>query len=160
MTVTADRKLAVRSTVNDWIGRTFPEHRSLLAHNQPVGRGDGWAVELVTKRNGAPTVPLGTVLVSDAAAVIGAPDPDGVLDLLAEVSSPQLVPHADCATGDGWTLHHGDGIAAAAELADGSVDLLLTDPPYGISRRYTCETQIPRRPRSSASTPHRSRSRS
>ncbi len=145
MILTADRKLAVRSAVNDWIGRTFPEHRTLLAHNRPVWSGDGWAVELVTKHNGAPSVPLGTVLVSDAAAVVGAPDPGGVLDLLAAVSSPQLVAPADSVTGDGWALHHGDGITAAAELGDGSVDLLLTDPPYGISSRYTCETQIPRR---------------
>ena len=64
MILTADRKLTVRSAVNDWIGRTFPEHRSLLAHNPPIWSGDGWEVELVTKRNGAPSRPLGTVLVS------------------------------------------------------------------------------------------------
>ena len=42
----------------------------------------------------------------------------------------------------------GDGVAAAAELEDLSVDLLLTDPPYAISSPYTCESQIPKRPRS------------
>ena len=30
-------------------------------------------------------------------------------------------------------------------MSDRSIDLLLTDPPYGISRRYTCEAQVPRR---------------
>lgn len=147
MILTADRKLAVRAAVNDWIGRSFPEHRSLLAHNPPTWSGDGWAVELVTKRNGAPSRPLGVVLVSDAAAIVSAPDTDSVLDLLAEATSPQIAgpSDADRVTGDGWALHLGDGIAAAAALQDASVDLLLTDPPYGISRRYTCETQIPRR---------------
>ena len=147
MILTADRKLAVRAAVNDWIGRTFPEHRSLLAHNQPIYRpdADAWAVDLVTKRNGAPSKPLGTVLVSDAAAIVWTPAPDDVLGHLAEAASPQLVAPTDCVSGDGWALHHGDGIAAAAALDDASVDLLLTDPPYGISRRYTCEDQIPRR---------------
>ena len=32
-----------------------------------------------------------------------------------------------------------------SELSDRSVDLLLTDPPYGISNPYTCEGQVPRR---------------
>ena len=41
----------------------------------------------------------------------------------------------------------GDGVAGSSKLNDESVDLLLTDPPYGISEAYTCESQIPRRRR-------------
>lgn len=48
---------------------------------------------------------------------------------------------------DGYEFRCGDGIEAAAGMSDRSVDLLLTDPPYGISRRYVCESQIQRRPR-------------
>lgn len=33
-------------------------------------------------------------------------------------------------TGDGWTLHLGDCIAGLATLADKSVDVTITDPPY------------------------------
>ena len=57
-----------------------------------------------------------------------------MLDPLAGTASPQLVVTADCVSGDGWALHLGDGIAAAAALDDASVDLLLTDPSYGIRR--------------------------
>lgn len=34
------------------------------------------------------------------------------------------------ATGPGWTLHLGDCIAGMRELADRSVDVVITDPPY------------------------------
>ncbi len=33
-------------------------------------------------------------------------------------------------SGDGWTLHLGDCIAGMAALADKSVDVVITDPPY------------------------------
>lgn len=147
MILTDTRRLTVRAAVNDWIGRNFLEHRSLIAHNQPTYSPDSnaWAVELVTKRNGGPSYPLGCLLVSDAAAIISAPEVDSVLDALDTHQSEPARPTVNRAAGDGWELHLGDGIEAAARLADRSVDLLLTDPPYGISRRYTCENQIPRR---------------
>ena len=37
------------------------------------------------------------------------------------------------ATGEGWTLYRGDCPAALKELADNSVDSVVTDPPYGLS---------------------------
>ena len=144
MTRTADRKLAVRSAVNDWIGRTFPDHRTLLVGEQPVRDGNIWSVGLVTKHNGTTSRPLCTVVVSDAATIVAEPDPDSVLGLLAAVSEPDPQPARRHVGGDGWALRQADGIAAAAALPASSVDLLLTDPPYGISRRYNCETQIPR----------------
>ena len=57
MHLTDARRLAVRAAVNDWIGRSFPEHRSLLAHNQPTYSSDdnAWAAELVIKHNGSPS---------------------------------------------------------------------------------------------------------
>lgn len=48
-------------------------------------------------------------------------------------------------------IRFGDGIAGSKRLPDLSVDLLLTDPPYGISSPYTCEKQIPRRIRKDGS---------
>lgn len=142
-----DQRLTVRAAVNDWIGRSFPLHRSLVAHKQPVwrSRDNLWAAELVSKRPGAPTLSLGEVLISESARVMAAPDTDSVLRKLKSASRPEHRPELDCISGDDWSLHCGDGIAAAASLQDKSVGLLLTDPPYGISRRYACEDQVPRR---------------
>lgn len=147
MRLTDARRLAVRAAVNDWIGRSFPEHRSLLAHNQPIYSPDdnAWAAELVIKHNGSPSCPLGRILVSDAAAIISAPDVGEVLGLLETDRREPAQPTVERVADEGWELRLGDGVKAMSELADGSVDLLLTDPPYGISRRYACENQIPRR---------------
>ena len=147
MTLTEPLRIAVRAAVNEWIGQTFPDHRPLVAHNQPRYAPDkqAWAVELVTKRNGSQSRPLGHVLVSEAAKIIEAPAASDVIARLASTGDQAVTPCGDSVSGDGWALHLGDGIAAAAQLADKSVDLLLTDPPYGISRPYVCEGQIPRR---------------
>lgn len=42
-------------------------------------------------------------------------------------------------------------MTCAQKLDNLKVDLLLTDPPYGISKAYTCENQIPRRMRKDGS---------
>lgn len=151
MIPTAERKLALRAAVNEWIGGSFPDHRMLLSHEAPVydPTADAWSVELTTKRNGVPAIRLGSLLVSHEATIIEAPPPATVLAGLPAHESPE--PTCESVSGDWWAFHNGDGIAAAGELEDRSIDLLLTDPPYGISQRYTCETQVPRRLRSDGS---------
>ena len=66
------------------------------------------------------------------------------LDTIAATSETRcalLEPHR----GRFHDFRFGDGLAGAMALADKSVDLLLTDPPYGISAPYICESQVPRR---------------
>ncbi len=41
-----------------------------------------------------------------------------------------IVKADDWTSGDGWTLHHGDCIEGMRGLADDSVDVTITDPPY------------------------------
>ncbi len=147
MRLTDTRRVAIRAAVNRWIGRSFPQHRSLLSHNQPTYSADDdtWVVDLVTKRNGAPSYPLGRLLVTDSAAIVSTPDIAGVLGLLESIKDQRVLPRVDRVAGRNWELQLGDGIEAVGRFDNRSVDLLLTDPPYGISRRYTCESQIPRR---------------
>ncbi len=151
MIATTERKLALRAAVNEWIGGSFPEHRMLLSHEAPVyePQADAWSVNLTTKRNGVPAVHLGSLLVAHDASIIEAPLPANVLARLPDHATPETP--RDAVTGDRYSLHCGDGIEAAAATPDRSIDLLLTDPPYGISKRYTCETQVPRRLRSDGS---------
>lgn len=152
MTLTIERKLALRAAVNEWISDCFPSHRVLLSHETPVYEpsADAWNVTLTTKRNGAPAVPVGIVRVSHDASIMDAPQPE---DVVAKLSHDSPDPTLDrfAVTGDGWEFCCGDGIETAVGLEDRSIDLLLTDPPYGISRRYTCESQVPRRLRNDGS---------
>lgn len=61
MIPTAERKIALRAAVNEWIGVSFPDHRKLLSHEAPVyvPQADAWSVTLTTQRNGVPAVHLG-----------------------------------------------------------------------------------------------------
>lgn len=151
MTLTVELKLALRAAVNEWISGSFPEHRTLLSHEAPVYEPttDTWSVTLTTKRNGVSAVSIGSVLVGHDASIIEAPQPADVLAKLPEHSTPE--PLRLAVTGDGCEFRCGDGIGAAAEMPDGSINLLLTDPPYGISQRYTCEGQVLRRLRKDGS---------
>ncbi|WP_419840313.1 DNA-methyltransferase [Candidatus Poriferisodalis sp.] len=151
MNATTERKLALRAAVNEWIGGSFPEHRMLLSHDAPVyePQADAWSVKLTTKRNGVPAVHLGSLLVAHDASIIEAPVPANVLARLPDHATPETP--RDAVIGDWYAFHCGDGIEAAAAMPDRSIDLLLTDPPYGISKRYTCETQVPRRLRNDGS---------
>ncbi len=149
--LTVERKLALRSAVNEWISETFPEHRWLLSHEAPIYDADAgaWDVVLTTKRNGVAAIPLGSLLIADDGSLLVTPSPEAVVQLLsASNEATHVKPECLPVLRDGCEFHCGDGIAAAAAMPDRSVDLLLTDPPYGISRRYTCENQVPRRLRS------------
>ena len=146
MTPTTEHKLALRAAVNRWIMVRFPEHRHLLSHESPryVPDEDAWHIQLIARHNGSPALSLGSVIVAHDASILSAPEPDGVRALLSESPAPSE-PHCNVIEGDGLEFRLGDGIAAASVLPDRGIDLLLTDPPYGISRRYTSEDQVPRR---------------
>lgn len=147
MKLTAQRKIALRAAVNEWISMSFPEHRTLLTHETPVFAqgGDTWEVILTSKRNGVPAVPLGCIKITSDASILDAPDPVSVIARLAQHTAEQTPAVSEVTSGDGYGFHCGDGIEAAVVMPDRSIDLLLTDPPYGISSRYTCESQVPRR---------------
>ncbi|MCY3907260.1 MAG: DNA methyltransferase [Anaerolineaceae bacterium] len=151
-TVSLEQKLQMRATVNEWISKSFPTHRKHLLHVPPIySESDrAWAVDLTSRKNGKRSSNLGRLLITDDASIVDAPDPKIVLELLqiiileAELVQQHL-DFGDEYTTDGCKFRLGDGIEGASALLDRSVDLLLTDPPYGISRRYTSESQVPRR---------------
>ncbi|MXW95708.1 MAG: site-specific DNA-methyltransferase [Acidimicrobiaceae bacterium] len=154
MILTADRKIALRAAANDWISRNFPTHRKYLRHDAPQYSSDegAWSISLRTMDNGSPALVLGSLLVSGDACILRAPDPHDVLELLADVEAPHDdQPVVTAIVDGGCEFYLGDGLDAADRMVDRTVDLLLTDPPYGISRRYTCEDQVPRRLRSNGS---------
>ena len=141
----------LRGSVNQWISVAFPKHRRHLRHSRPrhCAKQDAWEVELSFKGADKKAVPMGKLLVHDgridcdAEAILAALDklPKGVGDAISGEAASRV-------EGPDYLFELGDGIQGAAELRDGQVDLLLTDPPYGISKPYTCESQVPRRLRS------------
>ncbi|GAB3625445.1 Modification methylase RsrI [Pandoraea terrae] len=75
---------------------------------------------------------------NDAVGVADAFDgPDGVATPSAEVAALEgsRLAHPSWAPGD-INLRHADFLAHVGELADGSVDLILADPPYGLGKDY------------------------
>ncbi|HBP53710.1 MAG TPA: site-specific DNA-methyltransferase [Synechococcus sp. UBA8638] len=151
--VPADQTLQVRARVNKWISATFPESRKHISHALADMDANGvHRVELMLKRNGHVTS-LGHVQ-ADATQV--SPQTGHVDDIAQRLQQAlQTIGATDAARepvrGPLHDFRFGDGIVAASELPDLSVDLLLTDPPYSISKAYICETQAPRRLRTNGS---------
>ena len=145
----AAQRIRMRAAVNDWIMSSFPRHRKYLCHDQPCRdeKTGLWAVTLGTKSINGRSMELGRVLVNDANEIVRKVQPARItakLDgLLAD--EPQKRKFGKHIKGKHYKFHNGDGIAAARKLGDGAIDLLLTDPPYGISKAYMCEDQVPRR---------------
>ena len=142
--------IKVRAAANKWISDNFPKQRKYITHVPPEYSESekAWLVGLATRElDGKPAI-LGTLLIDDRGSVVKAQDPE---DISAELSR-LLKTQEEVGTvaggrlnGDNYQFIRGDGVEGAAELEDKSIDLLLTDPPYGISNPYTCEKQVPRR---------------
>lgn len=143
-------RIRIRASVNEWISRTFPSHRKYLSHSHPeyVAEEGAWAVELGTKNINGHSVVLGRLLIGQEGEVLQggeAAEIVGELDRLLAEGGGQDGAVAESLTGERYRFCLGDGVQGLRELPDGGVDLLLTDPPYGISKAYTCEEQVPRR---------------
>ena len=104
MILTVRRKLALRAAVNEWISKSFPDHRALLSHEAPTYKPDtdAWAVQLTMKLSGMPTVRLGSVLVGHDASILAAPALDDVLELLSDRPAPHSDPACNDLVGEGF----------------------------------------------------------
>ena len=137
--------IRLRAAVNKWVSETFPCHRRFLSHSQPRQVAEKWSVQLGTKNVNGRSVPLAVVEI-DGDRIASSETPDAIASRI-----DGLLSDMDANTERTW-LHDsgcefrlGDGLEGAASFADRQVDLLLTDPPYGISKSYVCEKQVPRR---------------
>ena len=147
--LTKESRIKIRAAVNNWIMSAFPAHRQYLCHEQPQfdAKNRLWVVNLGAKNINGHSQELGKVFVDDHIQIILG---DGVHTIVQRIDS--LLEHHDVAVkypsrirGKGYEFRCGDGVQAAKRFKVGKIDLLLTDPPYGISKTYTCEKQVPRR---------------
>ena len=142
-TLTTEQKIKIRAAANDWVSRNLTDERKLITHTAPeYDRNlEAWAIDL-TVRNGSSQATVGRLLINDSARVVKS---DVFLHLVHDTETEQPIAERSNFSGEGFQFMLADGIKSSQELADKSVDLLLTDPPYGISNPYTCENQVPRR---------------
>lgn len=145
-----ENTIKVRAAANKWISDNFPKQRKYITHVPPEysETEKAWLVGLATRElDGKPAI-LGTLLIDDRWSVVEAQNPDDIsaeLSRLLEIREEVETAVDDRMDGNNYQFIWGDGIEGATELEDRSIDLLLTDPPYGISSPYTCEKQVPRR---------------
>ena len=143
-----ENRIKIRAAVNVWIGEQFPNHRKFLLHTNPeyCPADHAWGVELMV-RVGGETKQLGRLLVDEEELTVRGQDPARVVAQVATILDTKQVATIppDSLVGDGYAFHCSDGINGVNNLGNRSIDLLLTDPPYGISNPYTCENQVPRR---------------
>ncbi len=142
--------LSLRASVNAWIGANFPEQRKYISHSTPMALGSNvYRIDLLLKHDGA-TVPLGTLRISRKDVILIDEDLGKIEEKIrsaVELYESQQYTLDSIIQGN-YEFHFADGIFSVASMRDYSIDLLLTDPPYGISKSYVCEKQIPRRLRS------------
>ena len=141
--------IRLRAAVNEWVSEKFPRHRRYLSHSQPeyCAKKKAWSVALGTKNVNGHSVVLGNIIVDYDGVIVRAVRPSRIVEklegLLADTESSQA--SRECLQSTFYDFRLGDGIQGAVSFEDGEIDLLLTDPPYGISKSYTCEQQVPRR---------------
>ena len=149
MSTSVANTIRIRASVNKWISQQFPVHRKYISHSLPQYSADdaAWTVALETKNVNGHSVVLARLIVADNGHIKPTIQPANVVKRLGQLLAPYNAPVSskDRLHGCGYDFRLGDGIHAAASIKDGTIDLLLTDPPYGISKTYTCEKQVPRR---------------
>ena len=150
MTSTA---LVMRANVNSWIGENFPKQRKYISHSNPTHvDSETYRIDLQLKNDGD---------IFDLGVIEVQPNEINLIDQrfidiekkiteileICKIEEYRLDPIKD----RDYEFHYGDGISSVASMADYSLDLLLTDPPYSISKSYVCEQQVPRRLRKNGS---------
>lgn len=142
-----DQAIAVRATVNLWVGKNFPEKRKYISHSNPIKvEDDEFSIILHLKNDGKITK-LGDLSVKNEEVSLRGCSCSDIDSKLSEIlkldeSNTKSLEPLVCTN---YGLHFEDGIDALSKMGDLSINLLLTDPPYSISKSYVCESQIPRR---------------
>ena len=149
--LSTSQKIKIKAAANDWISRNLPIERKLIIHSAPeydeVSRA--WNIGLTTKTRNGKQVTVGNLVVDDNACILKAQSPQSIAaricQLLEGVQETLAIFQDTVLDGEGYEFKLGDGVESSKLLVDRAIDLLLTDPPYGISNSYTCESQVPRR---------------
>lgn len=140
--------LSVRSKVNLWVAKKFSATRKYISHSEPVQiKNDQFSVTLLLK-NSKGTTKLGNLCIKHGEISLVEGNLHDINNLVAEslgVSTKPDVHLPNPLVTSNCRFYWGDGIAEVGKMDNRSVDLLLTDPPYKISKSYRCENEVPNR---------------
>ncbi len=147
--LTVEQKLKLRATANQWISSNFPRHRKYLSHSNPkYSIADrAWETDIQTQNLNGHSLNLGRLLFDSDANILQAEHPATIRSEITNLLNQKVTTanFEEALVGCNYEFRLGDGITGTHLIHDYSIDLLLTDPPYGISKEYTCERQVPRR---------------
>ena len=143
--------IPVRAAANRWISENLGEEKRYLVSSHPVydAASSLWRIQIIAKPLGGQLV--GEIEIDCNLAVVSGTSIQEIVSKLHQIREDYSPDGGEIESSGMFGLSCCDGVAASSNLADMSVDMLLTDPPYGISSPYICEQQIPRRLRSSGS---------
>jgi len=142
---TTDR-IQFRAWVNEWISSNLPEHRKYVRHSEPeyMEHRKQWRVALNSNTCGEN---IGYLFLDADTGIVKAESATKIArkidSLLDQQEYKEMLPPV--IEGNCYKFSLADGVLTAENFEDRELDLLLTDPPYGISKSYICEKQIPRR---------------
>lgn len=147
--VSVEATLRIRAAANKWVSQSFPTTRKFLSHTTPnyCDVDGGWNIPIVTKNLGNISEVVGNLIIDNEGRIAEGADVEAIEKRVNQkLADSDFESAVVCELiGSNYEFRLGDGIEAAKALPNNSVNLLLTDPPYGISKAYTCEKQIPRR---------------
>jgi len=139
-------KTKLKFVANTWINNSLGALRTGVMAGNPVRDGKSWVVGL--HRDGRTGPVLGRLRIDAEMRITRAPSAARIKrELKRGAIAPDDLRDSERFVAGDHSLTRADCIAECQRLKDGSVDLLLTDPPYGISNQYASERQIPRRVR-------------
>lgn len=144
--------IPIRAVANKWLSDNFNGERRYLSSGAPKfdKKKKYWKIEVLVKANKKDIV--GVVGIDKNMDVVEYTNPNTIKTVLKKrVKSTLRIKLMKKTSSKQFGFFYGDGIKESSKLKDLSVDMLLTDPPYGISDPYTCEQQIPRRLRTNGS---------
>lgn len=144
--------IQIRASINKWISDNFPTKRKFMAHKKPtyISNSNLWEILICAKNLNGEV--LGKIHITQNNLIIEKQSVESINKNIDRIllcdNKSEVETKLDL---DSIQFVLGDGIEFAKTLDDKSINLLITDPPYGISSPYTCEKQIPRRLRRNGS---------
>jgi len=136
----------LKFVANTWINNSLGSLRTEVIVGNPTLVNGSWVVGLHKGKRTNPAI--GKLTIDNKMHIIKAPS---ITKLKKDLKKNTDVSNRYKRTTQFITNNHSltkaDCLTECQKIKNGSIELLLTDPPYGISNQYASERQIPRRVR-------------